>query len=207
MNRSIVRSAKAGTARLTGSDTATAPAAIVTEGLPPKVRTRSDFGSIAASLARSATCAAPTASGALPNALLSTARTRSPPSDTWTICRSVWFEKFRGAGGVGGGPPPCRPGGGPNVGGAHGDPGGTGARAGGPCGRATTAVAQVATNRSSLRPPCAAQRRVETRSREAENKARDRQPGKPPVSEMDVHVCPASHEPRRHGLFLGLANS
>jgi len=36
-----------------------------------------------------ATFAAPTTSGAVPNALLSTTRRRSPPIDGWTISRSV----------------------------------------------------------------------------------------------------------------------
>src|SRR5580765_386905 len=116
---------------------------------------------MAASLSRSATWAAPTSSGTLPNALLKTTRSRSPPSETRTICRSVWFLKFNGAGGVKparpppGPPGPPRPGPGPNATGAQAEP--SGAAAGGPagavvdvvdvvaCGRTTTAVAQVPT--------------------------------------------------------------
>jgi hypothetical protein len=44
---------------------------------------------MAESLSRNATFAAPTTSGAVPNALLNTTRRRSPPIEVWTMSRSV----------------------------------------------------------------------------------------------------------------------
>ena len=64
-------------------------AATVVDGLPPNLSTRAEEGTIAASFWRSATLPAPTTSGTVPNALLSTTRTRSPPMLVWTIWRSV----------------------------------------------------------------------------------------------------------------------
>src|SRR4051812_9277702 len=131
---SIARSDVAGTARLTGSLTTTAPAAIIVEALPLNVSGRDVPALMAASLSRSATWAAPTSSGSVPNALLSTTRTRSPPSDVCTISRSVWFLKLIGGGGAGAFARPP-PGGGPKfAAGAHADPAGAAAAAaaGGP---------------------------------------------------------------------------
>ena len=68
-----------------------------TDGLAPNVTARSDALTIAASFSRRATCAAPTASGDVPKALLRTMRTRSPPRLVWTIWRSVWSLKLSGA--------------------------------------------------------------------------------------------------------------
>src|SRR5947207_4365042 len=81
-----------------------APAGIVVDALPLKFKARLDFERIAASLSRSATLAAPTTSGAVPNALLKTRRTRSPAIDVCTISRSVWLLKLRTGAGPGGGP-------------------------------------------------------------------------------------------------------
>ncbi len=61
---------------------------MVTLGRPLNVRALPPV-SIASTLARLAMWAAPIVSGALPNALLSTTRTRAPPRLVWTICRSV----------------------------------------------------------------------------------------------------------------------
>jgi hypothetical protein len=117
---SIARSANAGTATLTGSLIAMAPAAMVVDGLPPKVSGRAEAGTIDASFWRNAMLAAPTGRGAVPNTLLSTTRTRSPPRLVWTIWRRVCRLKL-----------------------STGGPGaGAGAAA---CGRATTAVAHVPT--------------------------------------------------------------
>src|SRR5262245_50912038 len=57
-NRLTARSLWSGTVSSTGSLTTSAPGGIVTDGLPPKVKVRSDSGSIDA-VAPSAICAAP----------------------------------------------------------------------------------------------------------------------------------------------------
>ena len=94
----MARSANAGTAMLTGSLIAMAPAAMIVDGLPPKVSGRAEDGTIDASFWRSATLAAPTGRGAVPNTLLSTTRTRSPPRLVWTICRRVCLLKLSAGG-------------------------------------------------------------------------------------------------------------
>ena len=112
---------------VTGSLTSTAPGAIVADGLPLNMSGRLEPDTIASPLSRRAMLAAPTRSGAVPNALLNTARTSGPPMLTRTICRSVWLLKLSGGAGAG-----CARG---------------GAAAGG-CGiaaRATSAVAHVPT--------------------------------------------------------------
>ena len=84
------------TASSTGSLIAGAPGGMVTEGLPLKVSARSDPASIAAPSPESATCAAPTTSGAVPYSLEITTRTWLPPSDTRATWRIVWFQRLRG---------------------------------------------------------------------------------------------------------------
>src|SRR5215213_9493595 len=81
-----------------------APAGIVVDALPLNLRARLVVATMAASLARSATLAAPTTSGAVPKLLLRTTRSRSPPRVGWTISRNVWLLKLRTGGGPGGGP-------------------------------------------------------------------------------------------------------
>ena len=82
---STARSASAGMSRATGSLYTTAPDGIVMVGRPLNVSARSDTAAIADSLSRSATCAAPIVSGAVPKVLLSTIRTRFPPMLVRTI--------------------------------------------------------------------------------------------------------------------------
>src|SRR6185312_5851176 len=88
-NRLTARSANAGTFRLAGSLTASAPGGIVTEARPPNVNVLAESGLISPPPALSAIFAAPTVSGSSPNSLLTMIRTAGPPSDTWTISRNV----------------------------------------------------------------------------------------------------------------------
>ena len=70
----IARSPSAGTSRLTGSLNTIAPAAMVIE-TPPKEGARSDAGTIASPASRTAMCAAPIRSGAVPRLFVSRTRT------------------------------------------------------------------------------------------------------------------------------------
>src|SRR5579863_3538747 len=74
-----------------GSETYSAPGGIVTSGLPLKVRAWSVPGSIAAPEGESgwATCTDVKCSATVPNAFDKCTRIAEPPSDKWTICRSV----------------------------------------------------------------------------------------------------------------------
>ena len=102
--RSIARSDSGASARSTGSLTSVAPARIDAVGAPPNVSRFDDAATIEASLSRSATLAAPISIGAVPNALLSTTRTRLPPMLVRTTWRSVWLLTV--AGGTKPRPPP-----------------------------------------------------------------------------------------------------
>src|SRR5262245_1318287 len=103
-------------------------------------------------LSRSATYAAPIGTGAVPYALLRTTRTFDPPMLVRTICRSVWFVKCTYGGGEktwsGGGVTGRVAGAGHLAltmkGASGGAVGGTGV-----CGRPTSAVVQVPTQRSA----------------------------------------------------------
>ena len=82
---SMAKSAMSGTVKGTGSLYTAACAGIATVGLPLKVSGRPDAVWIDASLSRSAMCAAPIVSGAVPYTLLSTTRTIGPPMLRCTI--------------------------------------------------------------------------------------------------------------------------
>jgi hypothetical protein len=62
---------------------------MVAPGLPSNVTAWSEPSTIADALARSATCAAPTFTGALPNAFVSRTRSRRPGMLVRTIIRMV----------------------------------------------------------------------------------------------------------------------
>ena len=79
MKRSMARSDNGGSARSTGSLTSVAPARIEAVAEPANVSRFDDDATIEASFSRRATFAPPIAIGAVPNALLSTTRTRLPP--------------------------------------------------------------------------------------------------------------------------------
>ena len=68
------------------------PAGIVMGPRPLNVRGRSEDGTIAAPLLRTAMWAAPITSGAAPNAFESQTRARRPPIEVCTIIRTVWFS-------------------------------------------------------------------------------------------------------------------
>ncbi|WP_220447705.1 hypothetical protein [Nonomuraea diastatica] len=80
-------------ARSSGSDTTCAPTGTTAKGLPENVTGRAVPGRIVLTPARppsgSATEAAVMGSGAPPNALEKRTRSRDPPADTRTLCRSV----------------------------------------------------------------------------------------------------------------------
>ena len=92
--RSTTRSAESFTARSTASLTINPPAGTTGCGTPPKVSTRAEPAMMPAPVSRSATCAAPMRSGAVPRLLDSTTRRRAPPTETRAICRSVWSLKW-----------------------------------------------------------------------------------------------------------------
>ena len=94
----IERSPSCGTCRSIGSLVISAPAGIVTLGFPLNMRVRSEPVAIPDSLLRSATCAAPIISGALPNAFERATRARRPPMLVRTIMRTVWSLNALGAG-------------------------------------------------------------------------------------------------------------
>src|SRR5437763_11414360 len=133
--RSMARSLRAGIDRSTRSLNTSAPAGTRNVALPFTVSLRSDAGTIADSLSRSAIDAPPMFSGAVPKVFANTTRTRVPAIDVLTIWRSVWLfgvtcGNASGAGGAAGLP----------AGAAAGAAGG-----GRTAGRATTAVVHVAT--------------------------------------------------------------
>src|SRR6188768_3568042 len=99
----MARSETDATVIATGSLTSTAPGKIIADVRPPNVRGFALPAWTCAACARGAIAAAPISSGAVPNTLLKTTRTRSPPMLVWTICRSVWLLTVSG-GGPGGGP-------------------------------------------------------------------------------------------------------
>ena len=90
------RSACCGTVSVTGSLHASAPAGMVSDGLPPNVSVRSDPAVIVPPDCRSATCAAATTRGDVENLFVSFTRTWEPPSVVQTIVRSVWFLSWLG---------------------------------------------------------------------------------------------------------------
>src|SRR6187551_167675 len=153
---SIARSESGLTLIGTGSLTSTAPAKIFADVRPPNVNGRTAPAWTVAPCPRGAIAAAPISSGAVPNTLLKTTRTRSPPIVVWTICRSVWLLTVSG-GGPGGGPPGRGPAAAAPAGGAVAvaGAGAAGAASGvaaagaagaaGGAGRTTSAVAQVPT--------------------------------------------------------------
>ncbi len=100
-NTSIAKSLIGDADRLTASVIIVAPAGIVVVAWPANVSGLADPATIAESFPRTAIPAAPTVIGAVPNALLNTTRSRSPPNVVWTTCRSVWPLNCTG----GGGPP------------------------------------------------------------------------------------------------------
>ncbi len=83
----------AGTAMSTGSLSRGEPGRITPVGLPPKVRTWSLPAWIAPPSPAIARCAAPTATGAVPNSLVKRTRTCVPPPLMRTTCRMVWSWK------------------------------------------------------------------------------------------------------------------
>jgi hypothetical protein len=87
--RSIARSVIGGTVTLTGSLKITAFAGMVIVDLPLKVSARPDAVRMASSRSRSAMCAPPIVTGAVPYALVRTTRVFDPPMVVCTICRRV----------------------------------------------------------------------------------------------------------------------
>jgi hypothetical protein len=85
MKRSTTRSDTGATVISTGSLTSIAPARIVPLAFPLNVSAFVEAATIADSLSRRATWAAPISTGAVPNALLRTTRTRDPPMLVRTI--------------------------------------------------------------------------------------------------------------------------
>src|SRR5262249_8106834 len=81
-----------GASRATGSLTTSAPGGMVMEGLPPKVRVRSDPATIAAPLPCRAMWAAPIVRALAPKVDRRT-RTSRPLMLVCTICRRVWLLK------------------------------------------------------------------------------------------------------------------
>src|SRR3954468_10703656 len=73
---------------------------MVIVGWLENVSGRPDAAWIEPWVSRSAMCAAPIVTGAVPYALLSTTRTFEPPMLAWTICRSVWFVDWTKGGGA-----------------------------------------------------------------------------------------------------------
>jgi hypothetical protein len=71
---------------------------MVAVALPLNVSARREPATMAAPLSLMAIAAAPIVSGAVPNALLNTARTCGPPMLMRTIWRSVWLLKLSGGG-------------------------------------------------------------------------------------------------------------
>ena len=68
---------------------------MVTEALPPKLSAAPS--PIRDPTSRSATCAAPMASGSVPKTLLMVTRTSEPPMLVRTTCRTVWSARRTGA--------------------------------------------------------------------------------------------------------------
>jgi hypothetical protein len=64
----------------------------VTDDFPANISDFAEFVAIAASLVRTAMCAAPIVNGFVPNAFVNTTLYREPPMLVWTISRKVWLE-------------------------------------------------------------------------------------------------------------------
>ena len=95
MKTLIARSVCALTANGTGSLHSSSPGGIVTPACPLKVSVRSEAGSMAEPLARSAMCAPPMANGTAVNLFVNLTRACVPPSLAKTFRRSVWLSKVR----------------------------------------------------------------------------------------------------------------
>src|SRR6202012_2358065 len=99
----MARSVSFGTLKSIASVSISAPTGMTTDGFPLKESARSEPGTIAESLLRSAMCTAPIASGDAPKTLDRCTRTRLPPTLERAIMRTVWLLKLPEGGGGGAG--------------------------------------------------------------------------------------------------------
>ncbi len=95
MKTLIARSVCAFTTSGTGSLHSSSPGGIVTLACPLNVSARSEAGSMAEPLVRSAMCAPPMANGTAVNLFVNLTRACVPPSLANTFRRSVWLSKVR----------------------------------------------------------------------------------------------------------------